>query len=270
MTDAVTCPNCRDQLDVPSEFRGRSVKCATCQTVFAVPESPSAEAPVARPSRAAPQLRPRDPDDGDRRPAKRGNGIVWFLLFGTLLICGGLGLGCGLLSYTVYNPPMTPHKSEDGKFQIEFPADPQPFTQTGEKGAVVKGMEARRDLGEMRFFVKYYDAPKPAKTKDGDADAALEALVKTEVAGLAAGGIVQRQITTHAGFPALDVQLEQGSQLMKRVTVLRVILAGPRVYVLGAQGQNMMPQIWYVQRFFLSFQPSEKAKPAAPKPVPED
>ena len=261
MTDAVTCPNCRDQLDVPTEFRGRPVKCATCQTVFEVPSGPGSDPPVARASRAP---RPRDPDY-DARPRKRGNGIVWFLLFGTLVVCGGMAAGCAGFCYWMYNPPMTLHKSEEGKFQVEFLAEPQPFTQTGDKGAVVKGLEARRETNETRFFVKYFDTPKRIKGKEDDVDAALEDLAKAEVAGLAAGGVSQRQITTHAGFPAIDVLLEQGSQFMKRVTVLRIVMAGPRIYVLGVQGQNLMPQIWYVQRFFLSFQVTDKAKPA-PKP----
>ncbi len=266
MTDAVTCPNCRDQLDVPTEFRGRSVKCATCQTVFAVPIAPTGEAALAKAPRAAARERPRDSDDEDRRPKRRGNGLVWFLLFGTLLTCGVGSALCGGFAFWMYNPEMTVHKSEEGKFQVEFPAEPVPFTQSGEKGAVVKGMEARREAGEMRFFVKYFDAPKKPKNPEKDGDTILGEVVKAEIAGLAAGAEVQRQTTTHAGFDAIDVQLEQGSQFMKRVTVLRVILAGSRIYVLGAQGQNLLPQVWYVQRFFISFQPSEKPKPA---PIPK-
>ena len=256
MTDAVTCPNCRDQLDVPTELRARPVKCATCQTVFTVPKGPGAESPVARPSRGRSNDRPREPD---ARPRKRGNGIVWLLLAGTTLVCVGLSLTFATLLDSVLSPAMQVHKSDEGKFQVEFPAVPQPFIQTGEKGAVVKGLEAHREMGDGRFFVKYYDLTKLQLA--GDRDAVLTDALKSEIASLAAGAEIQRQITTHAGFPAIDVHLEQGGQFAKRITVLRIILAGSRVYILGAQGQNQPPQFSYVQQFFISFQPLEKTKP---------
>lgn len=262
MTDLVTCPSCRDQLDVPTEFRGRSVKCATCQTVFPVPAEP--EPPSVRPSRAGARTRPRDPDDFDDTPKRRGNGLVWFLLLGTLLVCGGISLACAGFSVWLYNPPMKAHTSDDGKFTVEFPGDPAPFQQTGEKGVVMKGMEARRQTNEMRFSVKYYDLPKAPQ----DDEQAVAEAIKSEIASLAAGSELQRQTTRHAGFPALDVQLSQGPEFLRRITILRVVLVGKRVYILMAQGQNLMPEIAYVQKFFISFLPAEKAKPPM-KPVDE-
>ena len=259
MTDPVTCPNCRDQLDVPVEFRGRSVKCATCQTVFAVPVQPLGEPPLARPSRG----RPREEYDADRPPRKRTNGVVWFLLAGTLLIAGGMSALCAGVTIWMCNPPMQVHKSEEGKFQVEFPDKPVPFSQPGEKGVPVKGVEARREeVGQMRFFVKYYDLPKmPKAIKDSDTEAILTDALRAEIAQLAAGTELQREAKTHAGFPCIDVHLEQGNQIMKRGTVVRIILAGSRIYILGAQGQSLVPELWYVQRFFISFQPNEKPKP---------
>ena len=261
MTDPVTCPNCRDHLDIPAELRGRPVRCATCQTVFTVPDHAGGEPPVARPSRANSRGRQRHPDD--RRPRRYSNGVVWFLLFGTALVCGGLSLFCGGVLVWAYNPPMQVHKSEEGRFQVEFPGEPQPFSQIGEKGVPVRGMESRPADGELRFFVKYYDLPKKRPADGGDGEAVLTETMKAEIAALAGGTEIQRATTTHAGFPALDVQVEQDTPFAKRNTVLRVVLAGARVYVLGAQGQNQPPQVWYVRRFFISFQPAEKAKPAS-------
>ena len=260
MTDLVTCPKCRDQLDVPVELRGQPVKCATCQTVFTVPHASSAEPPVARPSRSGSRGRPREYEDGGDRPAKRSNGTVWFLLFGTAVVCGAIAAGCAGVAIWAYNPTMELHKSDDGKFQIEFPAPAQPFTEAGDKGAVVKGVEARLPMNDSRFFVKYSDRSR--KQAGQDAEATLADVAKAEIAALAGGVEVGRSVTTHAGHPALDVQIDQGSQFAKRVTILRIVLAGSRIYVLGTQGQNQLPQLWYVQRFFISFQPSEKAKPA--------
>jgi len=257
MTDLVTCPKCRDQLDVPVEFRGQPVKCATCQMVFTVPSGAKAEPPVARPSH--PRGGPRDAFEDDRRPAKRSNGGVWFLLFGTALVCGGISAACAGFSIWAYNPTMRPHKSDEGKFQIDFPEDAKPFGEIGEKGAAVKGVEARLPLNDSRFFVKYYEQTK--KQAGQDADITLAEIAKAEIAALAGGVEAGRSLTKHAGHPALDVQIDQGSQFAKRVTILRIVLGGARVYVVGTQGQNQLPQLWYVQRFFISFQPAEKAKP---------
>ena len=259
MTDLVTCPKCRDQLDVPVEFRGQSVKCATCQTVFTVPSAARNEPPVARQSRPSSRPRPHDQHDDDR-PAKRSNGVVWLLLFGTALICVGISAACAGVSMWAYNPTMQTHKSEEGKFQIEFPEAPHAFTEVGEKGTPVKGMEARLPMNEARFFVKYYEQSK--KQAGQEAETTLAEVAKVEIAAVAGGVEIQRSITTHAGHPAIDVQIDQGAQFMKRITILRIVLAGSRIYVLGTQGQNQLPQYWYVQRFFISFQPAEKAKPA--------
>ena len=260
MTDLVTCPKCRDQLDVPVEFRGQPVKCATCQAVFTVPHAASAEPPVARSARPGSRGRPHDHHEGDERPAKRSNGTVWFLLFGTALVCGAIAAGCAGVALWAYNPTMELHKSDEGKFQIEFPAPPQPFSEGGDKGTTVKGVEARLEMNDSRFFVKYFDRSK--KQAGQEPEATLADVAKAEIAALAGGVEAGRSVTTHAGHPALDVQIEQGSQFAKRVTILRVVLAGSRIYVLGTQGQNQLPQLWYVQRFFISFVPAEKAKPA--------
>ncbi len=261
MTDAVTCPNCRDVLDVPTEFRGRSVKCGTCQTVFPVPE------PMASISKLPTARRDRPPVLNEPRFRKQSNRVVWFLLLATALLLGGLCVACGGFIVWMNNPTMTVHKSEEGKFQVEFPSEPQPFAQAGEQGAVVKGLEAKRKLADGRYFVKYYDLTKNQLA--GDPEAILTDALRVEIAGLAAGNEVQRQTTTHAGFPAIDVELHQGSQLMQRITVLRIILAGSRVYILGTQGQNQLPQFAYVQQFFISFRTSLKFVPA-PKPAPDE
>jgi LSD1 subclass zinc finger protein len=253
MTDAVTCPNCRDVLDVPTEFRGRSVKCGTCQTVFPVPEPTLSitELPTAR--------RDRPLFVNEHRSQKQSNRVVWFLLLATALVLGGLFVACGGLMVWMNNPTMTVHNSEEGKFQVEFPSEPQPIAQAGEHGVIVKGLEAKRKLAEGRYFVKYYDLSK--KQLAGDPETILNDALKTEIAGLAAGNEIQRQMTKHAGFPAIDVELHQGSEFMQRITVLRIILAGSRVYILGTQGQNQLPQFAYVQQFFISFRTTVKVAP---------
>ena len=35
MPDPIICPHCREQLDIPAEYHGRPVRCASCQNVFA-------------------------------------------------------------------------------------------------------------------------------------------------------------------------------------------------------------------------------------------
>ena len=65
---SVTCPGCREPLDVDEEYRTWKVRCPRCETEF-VPDD-------RRPARAADRPPPRrvrddDYDDEDDRPRRR-------------------------------------------------------------------------------------------------------------------------------------------------------------------------------------------------------
>lgn len=276
MTDPVTCPHCREALDIPAEFRGRDVRCATCQTVFAVP-SADAGPPAVRSPRpdADPTPRRYRDDPALDRPRRRGNGGVWALLLFTLVAFGGCVAGCLGLSRFMYFPKMHPYTSAEGKFRVEFPGDPSPTVTAPEPGAVtVVGQR----LAQERYVAKCYKLPlkqRFAAKEDVLTEAAEKELaaegVPTKLAGkgpAGPGAEADHEFTTHGGFDALDVRASVGQGLSRRATILRCVRAGNTMYVVLAQGPNMEAQMWYVRHFFLSFELTDP--PAArPDPKPE-
>ena len=267
MIDPVTCPHCREQLDIPGDLRGRPVRCANCQNVF----TPSAlNATPAIPQRLpqdSPPWRDREPrpsrrDDFDTRPHRQSNGGVWGLLVVTTLLLGGCGAGCIGIGVWAYNPKMQVYTSIEGKFRIEFPGDPSPNVGSGEKGDGSVTVIGQRAENQEKYVVKSY--PLPTKYRALTDDEKLSELVKLELAAEAAGTETRRETTTHDGFPALDVMASTaGGIINRRNTIMRCVLVGTRVYVVYAQGPNMEPQVWWVRKYFTSFtvtDPSAKSK----------
>jgi hypothetical protein len=256
--NAVICPNCREALEVPFELIGREIRCASCANVFMAAEGGP---PLMRPSVAHPALR-----FGVREPElPKSNRSVWFLLFFTCVVAGGITAACaGVFTWST-NPRMHPATEADGRFKLEMPGEPMAITLPGENGATVKGFESNRPMSEDRYFVKYFELP--VKADLIDPQAILTSVIQKEVAASAPGPETARQLTTHDGYPALDAWFESGPALMSRATILRAILIGRRVYLLGAKGPNLQPQMWWVMRFFKSFEVVEGPAPA-PKPQP--
>jgi LSD1 subclass zinc finger protein len=250
----VNCPNCREALEVPFELLGREIRCASCGTVFL---AGSAAPPTVRPAAA-----PRAYRSVERDPAPpKGNRGVWLVLFATFVVAGAITAGCaGLFTWST-NPRMHTATEADGRFKLEMPGQPQPITLPGDNGATVKGFESDRPLSEDRYFVKYFELPE--KADRSDPQAILASAIQKEVAATAPGPETARQVTTHDGYPALDAWFETGPALMARTTILRAILIGQRVYLLGAKGPNLQPQMWWVMRFFKSFEVVEGPAPAA-------
>jgi len=246
--DAVICPHCREPLEIPSELRGSEVRCAACNTVFTVPmvsEPPTVTVRLPRAERsfAAPLNQPKS------------NRSVWVLLFITLVLVGGMTALCaGLMAWST-NPRMFPAVDPGGRFKLEMPGEAKPIAQIGEGGAAVTGFESPRPMSEDRYFIKHYDLKADADV--ADPQAILAAAIQREVAGSAPGPETARQLTMHDGYPALDAWYETGPVLMSHSTILRAILVGRRVYLLGAKGQSLQPQMWWIMRFFKSFEVAE-------------
>jgi hypothetical protein len=179
---------------------------------------------------------------------------VWVLLLVTLLLVGGCVGGCVGLAAWAYNPTMHPFDSPEGKFRVEFPGDPSP-TVSGENGRVT--VFADRE-GQERYAVKCYEVP--IRLRFLPEAEALDELAKAELKDL--GTPTRREVTTHGGLPALDLMAETGSGLFtRRVTVMRLVLVGNRVYVVSAVGgPNFDQQLpWWVRQFFTSFELTDPA-----------
>lgn len=247
--NAVICPYCREPLEIPLELRGSEVRCAGCEKVFVVPTGPTSPplVPVRMPRAErsfAPQM---------QRP--KSNRKVWILLVVTFVIVGGITATCaGLMAWST-NPRMYPATEADGRFKLEMPGEPRAISLPGEGGVPVKGFECSRAMSEDRYSIKYYDLPADADIKDPQA--ILTAAIQREVVGTAPGPETSRIQTTHDGYPALDAWYESGPVLMGKTTILRAILIGRRVYLMGAKGSSLQPQMWWVMRFFKSFEVAE-------------
>jgi hypothetical protein len=65
----VSCPNCSVKLDVPDEFQGRKVRCATCSSVFEARAGTDGPPPLPLPGKppapAAEEMPPPRPDRGE-------------------------------------------------------------------------------------------------------------------------------------------------------------------------------------------------------------
>lgn len=279
MPAAIVCPHCREELDIPAEYHGRQVRCANCQNVFTA--TPEGEPPVVRrlPSRPADDSppwrdddRPRRPrrrdDEEDDRPPRRSNLGVVALLALTLFTVGGCCGVFNLFAMIQTNPPMTAYTQPDGLFKVEFPAENPvggPIAGGDDKPAGDPGWQvtANRPSANEHYSVRCYDLkPEWQKLKAEDA---LRKVADIEVPPDAQNDPDRRtELTTHNGFTALDVIDERGGQWPNGTSVVaRCVLAGKRVYVVSAQGQQNFHLFWWVRQYFLSF---EITDPAATKP----
>lgn len=248
MADTVQCPRCSEELDIPTAFRGKPVRCAGCQNVF-TPNVPTA--PVSRSQRES----YRDPlPDGERdeTPTKRSNAGVWVLVLLTLLVVGGgsLALVFGILNMT--KPQAHPYSDTEGKYEIIFPGDgPKTMSALSNNDDVtVSGVQSIQNDGQFRYTVKHFDLP--AKEQKEPAAKSIEKVMKEEIA--AAGSAfneVSRQVTTHDTYPALDVWL-RGGMFGLESNIVRCIRVGNRIYILSAKGA-IEPRTAWVQKFFVSF-----------------
>lgn len=262
MTDAVTCPHCREHLDIPAEFRGRPVRCGNCQTVFTptTDDVPVVTRSSSRP--AVPRARHVDDDEYDRPPRRQSNAGVVLLVAVTLFAVGGCCGGISLIGYHETNPEFVTYASPEGKFKVDFPAEkPSKSSITNPLDDKLEGemVTAERVYGEERYTVKSYPLH-PAGEKLTP-EQALKQVADAEVGLLDAKPEVKRDARDdlkHGGFPAVDVMTGSGNGFTGRQGMVRVILAGKRVYVLSVTGQQVHPQHgnpqhWWQRQFFVSF-----------------
>jgi hypothetical protein len=71
----VACPSCGEQLSVPEDFLGRTVRCASCSTAFEANQKRSEPGPVPGPSTQEHVSDRPGLDDGDRRAGPVDDGV---------------------------------------------------------------------------------------------------------------------------------------------------------------------------------------------------
>lgn len=263
MTELAACPRCGDALDIPVELLGKPVRCASCNTVF-TPTAADAIPTAPRARRSADRPRPSPFDDYDEPTRPKSNGWVWVVMLLLVLLFGGLVMVCTGWMGRIVNPKMTVHESAEGKFRVALPGTPTPVTRNDDQGRPVIGLQAVRTVNQETYLVLSAELPAAAKKVDLSDDTArdelLAELARRHLPGLAAGTEARRQTQTVSKNPTLDVMFHQGGGLMKQVTVVRLVVANGRVYLLSVQGGNLEPHMWYVRRFFNSFEPGTVGK----------
>lgn len=257
MTELVMCPRCGDALDIPLELLGKPVRCASCRTVFTptpadtVPTAPRAAR--VRPDAVRPPLA-RRPAFDEEPPAPVSNTWVWLVALGLAGVFGFIAFGCAGLFRGILNPEMTVHTSEDGRFRVALPGPPTAVKRTDDDGREVTGLEYHRPENQEVYQVLSVETPKELRGMKGEE--LLEAIAKKKLAGLAVGPEVDRKLSSHGDkLSFLDVKFQQGGGFMKRVTVVRLVATGDRVYAMVVTGANVEPRVWYTRRFFTSFEP---------------
>jgi hypothetical protein len=215
------------------------------------------EPPVVRKARPTPQ--PLDAYE----TLPRSNRGVWLLLFMTVVIMSGCTLPCVGFAWVMFSPSLQPYVDLGGRFTASFPGD-QVRTQTlaSDGGTPIEVIYAERPAFQERFQIKI--VPISGK-KNADAAVILDDVMKSEAASAGVGYTESaRETTTHDGYPALDVWL-QGSGFGTPGIIFRCVRVGSVVYVLSAKGQNLVPQMNWVQRFFLTFRILGNEKLPPPK-----
>ncbi len=289
MPITVTCPNCRESLEIPNDLLGGDVRCGSCLEVFTaeVPGGRDVPPPLPQSFEEAPRPRKRggrrnnvskaDPAygaieyDPDRK-AKKGMGPAVGIL---LLIFGLFGCGCcGVFGYFVVqtmDPDYKDYQAPDGRFVAVFPAEVQETTRpTGRKpGETVPSFEASRRFIQETFFIYYVDL-KPEEVRDSakTIDELCQGLIKES-----SGTELLRTNRNHDGYSAADLRVRMPGR--KRFIQARIVVGDNRGYVVGVRVQNNPDGMIWLDTFFDQFQiievkNDEKKKPDEKKEDEKD
>lgn len=233
-----TCPTCGETLDIPPEHASRAVRCGACRNVF----TPSTEAPSA--ADAVP----------DSEPTHRSTFGVWVLAFLTFALTAPMVAGCLWFTVALTFPEFETTADPDGRFTAAFPGEANPVNRNAADGTPIRGLELNRELPPEKYFVYYTDLEaevgKSQKAQDAAFDHAIDRMVRDGM--LAESQVSQRQATTHDGYTATDVILQDPDRTGEQ-GIVRLILVGKRVYAIGVGGP-VNPHDPRVREFFLRFQ----------------
>jgi hypothetical protein len=260
----ITCPNCREVLDVPAELAGSAVRCGACQFVV---EPVMGRVPTVLRAEPARQRERRDELD-DTEPPRPKKSLMWLWI---LLGLGGLSCaGCcgivGFLGYKVENPTWTKYSAPEGAFTAEFPGDtPQTTTRSiplpgNTKSLTLTLTISERKLAQERYAVGVCDLPKTEEKLD---KALAEVYIEACLKGLAnQPGITVKQISltnmTLFGQPGKEyIGTFTDSGIRNGRVTRRLFVLDNKLYMLSAMGRDGGPPPERVEKFFSSFQPAD-------------
>ena len=255
MPISITCPKCREVLDVPDDFLGREVRCALCQQIFTAAGNAVADdgIPVMQPARKP----ARSPEYGDddqpiRARNKTGNRLIlWLLLGGAGLsifaCCGGMAVFVGKMM----SPDFVPYASPDGRFKIEFPSDTQQSKRnTGRAAESAQSVESTRTIYQETYFVYFVEL------SDADRKKPAEKVAEEFARGLIDMSQNGREHTARTkiafqGYDAIDLSIALTDG---KFTIARVIVTKDRAYVVGVTGPGNPGGAPWVEDYLEKFQ----------------
>ncbi|OWK37658.1 hypothetical protein [Fimbriiglobus ruber] len=255
MPRPVTCPNCREELDIPAELRGQDVRCAACAVVFVPPTTDVVPTARRQPASTGPDYDDRgrwDDAPRRRRPRPRGSMLwVWLLLFG---VVGSCVFGCGgLLALGMFMefPNFQGYDSAAGRFHAEFPGKPTEREEVvdGPEPVLYLWTEFHREFPDETYFVYYTDFL--ARDLKPGPDQLLEKACDRAVARTPGSEEVSRQPAMHDGYPARDLVIRSPDS--NGETVVRFVLVGKRLYAVGITGEFVNADSQRVRHFHERF-----------------
>lgn len=268
MSRPVVCPHCGEELDIPSELRGRDVRCASCRNIFtAATDSPPPPRATRAGSPASARTTARPTYDDDRAPwdelgrdvlagrratRKMMHRLMLFLGCGGLLVFIGC-CGCGFVAMQIENPEFVTHESPKGRFVAGFPEKPLEAQRVGDDGLARECTESTRELilgTEETYFVHYRDLPALPATDDARQETLQGACerAKNQTPGTAEK---LRTKTTVGTYPAVDLFLAYPDGTL---TYVRFIVAGQRIYAVGLTAPGLQRDSMRLKKFLDAFQ----------------
>jgi hypothetical protein len=179
---------------------------------------------------------------------------VWVLAFLTFALTAPMVAGCLWFTVALTFPEFETAADPDGRFTAAFPGEASPVNRNAADGTPIRGLEFHRELPPEKYFVYYTELEaevgKSQKAQDAAFDQAIDRMVREGM--LAESQVSQRHATTHDGYTATDVILQDPDRTGEQ-GIVRLILVGKRVYAIGVGGP-VNPHDPRVREFFLRFQ----------------
>ena len=253
------CPACQGNLRVADDAVGRVVRCGSCLATLRVPNAAPTDEPLpspgptGRPRPVEPISPPHASGDRDehgepvslrRRGAsgkkKAGRGVLFWLV-AILMLLGLLTcLACGGLYFVLATPRWHEHKSPDGGFTVQFPAQPNPdiAQQAKLKLKANEFVVGTMLIGRLEaYWIWYADIDPITRLARSDDD-----LLKETIKNLAKeeqGKILSETPRTVDGFQARE---EVISLRENETHHCLIVVAKSRVYVVAVGGPLVTPQ----------------------------
>jgi hypothetical protein len=267
-----TCPACGGTLRIRDEAVGQLVRCGGCFTTLRVPEAEPASSPSPAPfpgeEPAFPPLQrqkspdqailpaPANPPQAEQvdqpEPAPQRTAMqAWLLIASGMFAVGACGC-CGFAAALLSDPEWQQHESTQGGFKVELPAEPRDDMAKRLKIPGVRHVEGTFLWTRAEnYVVIYWDEPLTnlRLLRQSD-DQRLDEQTKAITSGPEVENVLRTEPIQVSGFPGREFEFRYSNG---GTITGRVILVGPRVYVLWAGGRFTRPGNKNVSHFLESF-----------------